>query len=79
MAVAILSKNRVFTKLNSKIGTLLREKEFPMKCKLMHDFVTPQNRLKTPFRYTWLKFKTSLFGLKKHRGNTKCVTTRWFK
>lgn len=69
MAVTIVIKDRVFTKVNkSKIGSLLKDKGYPMKSSMMRDIVTPVTRLTVPFRFRWLKFKTVFFGLVIQKG-----------
>jgi hypothetical protein len=64
MSLAILVNER------SKINLALKKKEFSMVIKRsLLDAVTAKERLKVPFRYLWLKFKTGFFGLTLLKGD----------
>ena len=71
MATAILTNDVGLKKgFRSKIKRLNEKKEFSMKKRKgsTSDIVSAKERLSTPFRYKWLKFKTGFFGLVLQRG-----------
>lgn len=62
MATMILTN--VFKEKKSKIKLIARKKEFSMvRHNPIIDCVSARQRMRVPFRYRWLKFKTGFFGL----------------
>lgn len=67
MATAILTNVLGFTNLKrSKIHLATKKKEFSMvNTRSVFDCVSAKERMRIPFSYKWLKFKTKYFGLKR--------------
>ena len=71
MANAIVIHSLVLKKEDrSKIKLAMKKQEVSMDKKLL-DYVTPKQRMKIPFAYKWLKFKTGFLGLVLARGVTR--------
>lgn len=71
MATAILTNELGLTKyFSATIEVPRRKREFSMmkRSPIIIDAVSAKERLKTPFSYKWLKFKTGFFGLVLMRG-----------
>lgn len=70
MSTAILTTNLGLTnRERSKIKLAIRKKELSMvRNRSLLDVVTAKQRMKVPFSYSWLKFKTGFFGLVLQKG-----------
>ena len=64
MGKAIVLQSNVFIKpKRSKIKLAQKKQEVSMVKRSLLDVVTATERLKIPFSYKWLKFKTGFLGL----------------
>ncbi len=71
MDIFILTQEAGLTKyFRATIDIPYMKKEFPMMklIKMNFDTVSSKERLKTPFSYKWLKFKTNLLSFTLKRG-----------
>lgn len=72
MANAIITIDRSFTSENrSKIQLVPQNKEIFMAWSQLRDVVTAKERLRTPFAFRWLKFKTGFFGRVLKKGDVR--------